>query len=142
MYWCICVVKFEMLTVHGNNIHFRLTNGCSYVSVEVFEAENVSTWGGLEPPNFGFMPNVTTTVTPSNVFVYKTYYMCLCAYIINCGISDTLKINNITMTSHKRCDVWNFQQPNRLFNSLFKIHITGPFLGESIVDMWIPFTKG
>ena len=28
--------------------------------VEVFEQENVSTWGGLEPPTFGFMPNALT----------------------------------------------------------------------------------
>ena len=26
-------------------------------SVKVFETENVSTWGGLEPSTFGFMPN-------------------------------------------------------------------------------------
>ena len=26
------------------------------VSETVFETENVSTWGGLEPPTFGFMP--------------------------------------------------------------------------------------
>ena len=29
-------------------------------SVKVFETENVSTWGGLEPPTFGFMPNALT----------------------------------------------------------------------------------
>ena len=31
--------------------------GCSCESVKVFETENVSTWGGLGPPTFGFMPN-------------------------------------------------------------------------------------
>ena len=36
------------------------TNGCSCESVKVFETENVSTWGGLEPPTFGFMPNALT----------------------------------------------------------------------------------
>ena len=29
-------------------------------SVEVFEAENISTWEGLEPHIFGFMPNAVT----------------------------------------------------------------------------------
>ena len=27
---------------------------------KVFETENISTWGGLEPPTFGFMPNALT----------------------------------------------------------------------------------
>ena len=44
----------------GNGIHFRHTNGCSCESVKVFETENVSTWGGLKPPTFGFMPNALT----------------------------------------------------------------------------------
>ena len=44
----------------GNSIHFRHTNGCSWESVKVFETENVSTWEGLEPPTFGFMPNALT----------------------------------------------------------------------------------
>ena len=43
-----------------NSIHFRHTNGCSCKSVKVFETANVSTWGGLEPPTFGFMPNTLT----------------------------------------------------------------------------------
>ena len=49
-----------MLTVRGNSIHFRHTNGCSCYSVKVFETENVSTWGGLEPPIFGSMRNALT----------------------------------------------------------------------------------
>ena len=35
-------------------------NGCSCESVNVFETEIVSTWGGLEPQSFGFMPNALT----------------------------------------------------------------------------------
>ena len=31
------------------------TDSCE--SVKVFETENIPTWGGLEPPTFGFMPN-------------------------------------------------------------------------------------
>ena len=34
--------------------------GCSWESVNVFETENVSTWGGLWPPTFEFMPNALT----------------------------------------------------------------------------------
>ena len=36
------------------------TNRCSCESVKVFETENVSTWGGHEPPTFGFMLNALT----------------------------------------------------------------------------------
>ena len=49
---------FEMLTVH---VHFRPTNGYSYEYVEDLETENISTWGGLEPPTFGIIPNALTT---------------------------------------------------------------------------------
>ena len=44
----------------GNGIHFRHTNGCYLEGVKAFETENVSTWGGLEPPTFVFMPNALT----------------------------------------------------------------------------------
>ena len=33
----------------------------SRMDVLVKETENVSTWGGLDPPTFGFMPNALTT---------------------------------------------------------------------------------
>ena len=47
-----------MLTVRGQqHSFFWQTNGCFCESVKVFETENVSTWVGLEPPTFGFMPN-------------------------------------------------------------------------------------
>ena len=46
-------LTFEMSTVQGNSIHFRLTNGCCE-SIEVFETEIISTRGELEPPTFGF----------------------------------------------------------------------------------------
>ena len=49
-----------MLTVRGNSIHFRHTNGCSCEGVKVSETENVSTWEGLEPPTFGLMLNALT----------------------------------------------------------------------------------
>ena len=49
-----------MLTVHGQQHHFRHTNGCSCECVKAFETENASIWEGLEPPTFGFMPNALT----------------------------------------------------------------------------------
>ena len=33
------------------------TVNCAWAAVKVFETDNVSTWEGLEPPIFGFMPN-------------------------------------------------------------------------------------
>ena len=37
--------------------HFWHTNGCSCESVKVFVTKSVTTWGGLKPPTFWFMPN-------------------------------------------------------------------------------------
>ena len=45
----------------SNSIHFQHTNRCSCEKVKDFETENVSTWGGLEPPTFGFIPNALLT---------------------------------------------------------------------------------
>ena len=44
----------------GNRTRFRHTSGCFCEGVNIFETKNVSTWGGLEPPTFGFMPNALT----------------------------------------------------------------------------------
>ena len=44
----------------GNSIYFWHMNGCSCESVKVFETENVSSWGGVKPLTFGFMPNALT----------------------------------------------------------------------------------
>ena len=49
------VLTFEMLTVRGQQHSFSTQE-----SVKVFETENVSTWGELEPPTFGFMRNALT----------------------------------------------------------------------------------
>ena len=53
---------FKMTTVHRQkrSVHFWLTNGCSCESVKVFETENVSTQGELEPPTFAVMLNTLT----------------------------------------------------------------------------------
>ena len=52
-----------MLTVCRQQ-HSFLTHqsvfGCSCESVQIFYTENISTWGGLQPPIFGFMPNALT----------------------------------------------------------------------------------
>ena len=50
-----------MSTVLRQQYLFQLTNRYSFESVKDLETENVSTWGGLEPPTFGFMPNALTT---------------------------------------------------------------------------------
>ena len=47
-----------MLTARGHIAFIFETQ--AGVLVKVFETENVSTWGGLEPPTFGFMPNALT----------------------------------------------------------------------------------
>ena len=49
-----------MLTVPRQQQSFSTHEWMFLWKCEVFEAENVSTWGGLEPPIFGFMPNYLT----------------------------------------------------------------------------------
>ena len=49
-----------MLTVLGQQHSFSTHERMSFESANVFETENVSTWEGLEPPTFGFMPNALT----------------------------------------------------------------------------------
>ena len=48
-----------MSTVHMQQHSFS-THGCSCEIVQVFETENVSSSGELEPPTFGFMLNSLT----------------------------------------------------------------------------------
>ena len=51
-------LTFEMLKLcAGNSIYFSTHERCSWQSAKVFETEHIWTWGGLEPPTFGFMPN-------------------------------------------------------------------------------------
>ena len=59
IYICEVTLIFEMSTVRGQQHSFSI-HGCSWGSVNVFETENVSTWGGLEPPTLGIMPNALT----------------------------------------------------------------------------------
>ena len=49
-----------MLTVCGQQHSFRHINGYLCERVNVFETENVSTYGGIEPQNFAFMPYAVT----------------------------------------------------------------------------------
>ena len=58
----------------GNSIHFRHTNGCSWESVKIFETENISTWEGLEPPTFGFMPNALTSIRVRHLLSHVAEY--------------------------------------------------------------------
>ena len=50
-------LTFEMLIVRGKHHSFSTHERCSCKTVKGFETQNVSTCGGLESPNFGFMPN-------------------------------------------------------------------------------------
>ena len=52
-------LTFEMLAVRGQQ-HFSTYERVFLGKCQVFETENVSTWWGLEPPTFGFMPNALT----------------------------------------------------------------------------------
>ena len=54
-------LTFEMLTVRGQlHSFFDTRTGVLGKVSRFFETENVSTWGGLEHPTFGFMPNALT----------------------------------------------------------------------------------
>ena len=49
-----------MLTVRGQQHSFMTHERVFLWKCQSFETENVSTWWGLEPPTFGFMPNALT----------------------------------------------------------------------------------
>ena len=53
-------LTFEMLTVRGQQHSFSTHERVFLRKCQNFETENASTWGGLEPPTFGFMPNALT----------------------------------------------------------------------------------
>ena len=53
-------LTFEMLTVRGQQHLFSTHERVFLGKCQCFESENVSTWGGFEPPIFGFMPNALT----------------------------------------------------------------------------------
>ena len=54
-------VTIEMLTVRGQQHSFSTHERVFLWKYQSFlETENVWTWGGLEPPTFGFMPNALT----------------------------------------------------------------------------------
>ena len=58
----IILVKliFKMLTVHGHQHSFSTHKRIFLWNCRSFEIENISTWGGLEPSTFRFMPNALT----------------------------------------------------------------------------------
>ena len=96
------------------SIHFQHTNGCSCESVKVFETENVSTWGGLEPPTFGFMPNALT------YWVIRARH--LLSHVLNTGSRgiDTFEVkltfdmftvrgHQHSFSTHERVFLWKCQ---------------------------------
>ena len=50
----------EMSTVRGRQHSFSTHERVFLWKCQILGTENVSTWGGLELPAFGFMPNVST----------------------------------------------------------------------------------
>ena len=71
----------------GNNIHFRLTNGCSGKSVDVFETESVSTWGRLDPPppppphpGLRIYIYIYIYIYILYIYIYIYIYVCVCVY--------------------------------------------------------------
>ena len=104
------VLTFEMLTYAGNSIHFRPTNGSSCESVKVFETENVSTWGGLEPPTFGFMANTLTIIwvirarrVLSHVFEYWLWWYRYFWSKVNIWQGSTLTVVRLGIPSSFCC---------------------------------------
>ena len=59
-YFFLIKLTFDMLTVRGQQHSFSTHERMFLWKCQDFETENVSTWGGLEPPTFGFMPNALT----------------------------------------------------------------------------------
>ena len=59
---CISEVKltFEMLTACGEQHSFSTRERMFLWKCHNFWDRNFSTWGGLEPPTYGFMPNALT----------------------------------------------------------------------------------
>ena len=53
-------LTFEILTVRGQQNLFLTHERKFFWKCQVFETENVSTWVGLIPPIFRFMPNALT----------------------------------------------------------------------------------
>ena len=96
-------------------------------SVKVFETENVLTWGGLEPPTFGFMPNALTywaIRVRHLLFHVFEYWLWHCGYFwskvniwnVNCAratalIFDTrtgvlVKVSKFLRQKMSRPDIW------------------------------------
>ena len=81
---------FELLIVRGQQHSFSTQERMSCESVEDLETQNVSRLGGLEPPSFGFIPNVLTTyIMITYVYLYIQCYMFCKArsYYMSSGIS-------------------------------------------------------
>ena len=99
----------------GNSIHYRHTNGCSFESVKIFQTENVSTWGGLEPPIFGLMPNALTIWAIrardmlSHVFEHWLWrYRYFCSYVNSWNV-----LSSRICYIHTYCSIyiWFINQP-------------------------------
>ena len=79
---CVCVYKYIWSKVNIGNVncarqqHSFSTHERMFLwKCQVFETENVSTWEGLEPSTFGFMPNALNIwALSSNIYIYMYIY--------------------------------------------------------------------
>ena len=148
-----------MLTVCGNSIHFWHANGFSCESVKVFETENISTWGGLEPPIFGFMANalaywtIRTRHLLSHVFEYwlwwfRYFWSKVNIWNVNCAratafifetrTSVLVKVSNFSRQNMSRPEEDSNPQPQI---SLITFHKKWYLIPASKTDPWALFTK-
>ena len=103
----------KFLLCAGNSIHFRHRNGCSWEGVKAFETENVSTWGGLEPPTFVFMPNALTywAIRARHLLPHVVeYWLWRCRYLW--GKVNIWNINCVWATAFifdKQALIWNLK---------------------------------
>ena len=94
-----------MPTVPSNSIPFRHTNGCSCKSVKVFETENVSTWGGHEPPTSGVMPNTLTiwATMARHLLSHDCEYWWVNICNVHCVLATAF------ISTHERMFLWKCQ---------------------------------
>ena len=111
--------NWDMHPYNNSTLHkatafiFDTTLSCD--SVKVFETENVSTWEGLEPPTFGFMPNALT------IWALRARH--LLSHVLNTG-SGGIDIFDVKLTfemltvrgqqhsfsTHERMFLWQCQR--------------------------------
>ena len=139
-------LTIEMLTVCGQQHSFSTHERVFLWKCKSFlETENVWTWGGLEPPTFGFMPNALTIWAIrarhllSHVFehwLWRYRYFLSKVWNVNCAratvfIFDTRTVVLVKVSKFFR-DLRGTQTPN------LRIHAECSYsiLWLQMIDMW------